>query len=186
MSAFVAHDKQQRLGSASSRQWEVAVRRPPVCPTFKSANAQWQVLRIAIERVAPLPIERFGEPTKTDRSEIQNRMGAKFEQVTYFWAGKGDSEVLFRKYAGTVNSSALHSSTKEDRDLPSAPPQQANEPARLRRSCREFRHLMAPSPRGAAGHSGSQAAWDREPQSHPRRPHPGWCRARRRCLDRAE
>ena len=75
----------------------------------------------AFEVVAPLLIERFGEPTKTDRSEIQNRMGAKFEQVTHFWGGQGDSEVLFRKYAGTGNSSTLYFSTKEDRDLRAKP-----------------------------------------------------------------
>jgi hypothetical protein len=70
----------------------------------------------AFEVVAPLLIEKFGPPAKTDRSEVQNRLGAKYEQVIHLWR-EGDAEALYRRYAGSLDSSSLYFSTKEDRDL---------------------------------------------------------------------
>ena len=66
--------------------------------------------------IAPLLIEKFGPPAKTDRSEVQNRLGAKFEQVIHLWRD-GEAEVQYRKFAGTVDASSLYFSTKEDREL---------------------------------------------------------------------
>lgn len=86
-------------------------------------NASGIIQRIALslspkafDIVAPLLIEKFGPPTKTDRSELQNRLGAKFDQVVHFWR-EGDAEVVYRKYEGSIDSSSLYFSTKEDRDL---------------------------------------------------------------------
>ena len=71
---------------------------------------------LSFDLLAPILIEKYGPPTKTDRSELQNRMGAKFDQVVHFWLD-GDAQVLYQKYAGATDSSNLYFSTKEDRDL---------------------------------------------------------------------
>lgn len=71
----------------------------------------------AFDIVAPMLISKFGPPTKTSHSQIQNRMGAKFDQVRYWWQGEGDTEVDYSRYTGTLDSSTLYFSTKEDREL---------------------------------------------------------------------
>ena len=68
------------------------------------------------DTLAPLLIEKFGPPAKTERSELQNRMGAKFDQVLHVWRD-GESEVQYSKYAGSIDSSRLYFGTKEDREL---------------------------------------------------------------------
>jgi len=67
--------------------------------------------------IEPLLIEKFGPPTKTSHSVIQNRMGAKFNQVSHWWSGEGGIEVIYAKYSGTLDNSSLYFSTKEDREL---------------------------------------------------------------------
>jgi len=71
--------------------------------------------------VAPLMIEKFGTPTKTTRSELQTRMGVKVDQITHWWRNDAEFEVSYRKYAGTLDSSNLYFSTKEDREILSKP-----------------------------------------------------------------
>mgnify|MGYP003402239828 FL=1 len=67
--------------------------------------------------VAPLLIEKFGAPTATTKGELQNRMGAKFEQTTHLWKDDQENHVLYSRYAGTVDKSFLSFTTKEDRGL---------------------------------------------------------------------
>lgn len=67
--------------------------------------------------VAPLLIEKFGLPTSTKTGDLQNRMGAKFEQITHLWQGPGELEVFYTKYAGSIDASTLNFSTKQDRDM---------------------------------------------------------------------
>ncbi|CAN0491551.1 unnamed protein product, partial [Phaeothamnion confervicola] len=67
--------------------------------------------------LAPLLIEKFGQPTKTDRKDIQNRMGAHYEQVSHFWRGADETAIYYSKYTGRVDSSVLSITTKEDRKL---------------------------------------------------------------------
>ncbi|MGB4811748.1 MAG: hypothetical protein WBP13_04610 [Methylophilaceae bacterium] len=71
----------------------------------------------AFETVAPLLIEKFGTPTSTNRGEVQNWMGAKFEQVSHLWKGENEVEVRYSKYAGVVDKSGLSFTTKKDREL---------------------------------------------------------------------
>jgi len=71
----------------------------------------------SFETIAPLLIEKFSPPIRTDRGEVQNRMGAKFEQVNHLWKGENGVEVYYSKYAGTIDKSSLSFTTKEDREL---------------------------------------------------------------------
>jgi len=88
-------------------------------------NDQGIVQRIAItlkpysfDALEPLLIEKFGPPQKTTRSQVQNRMGAKFDDVSHLWEeNDGDNQLLFWKYAGSIDSSVLNFRTKADRDL---------------------------------------------------------------------
>jgi hypothetical protein len=69
----------------------------------------------SFEVVAPLLIEKFGEPAQTGRSELQSRLGAKYQQVVLLWRN-GEVEAVYSKYAGSIDSSRLYFSTKEDRE----------------------------------------------------------------------
>src|SRR5215471_924305 len=71
----------------------------------------------AFEIIAPLLTEKFGAPTKTERGEVQNRMGAKFDQTSMLWRGENGVEVIYQKYTGSLDSSSLYFSTAEDREL---------------------------------------------------------------------
>ena len=71
----------------------------------------------AFDIVAPLLVEKFGPPSSTDRSEIQNRMGAKFDQVIYLWEDKHENQILYSRYSGSVDTSSLNFSTEEDREM---------------------------------------------------------------------
>lgn len=69
----------------------------------------------AFDEVAPELVRKFGKPKSISHSAVQNRMGAKYPQVIYLWAAKDGTEVLYMKYAGTLDRSALNFSTKADR-----------------------------------------------------------------------
>jgi hypothetical protein len=45
-------------------------------------------------KVLPLMIGKFGQPQKTEKSVVQNRMGAKFEKIISFWDIRGHSIYL--------------------------------------------------------------------------------------------
>lgn len=46
--------------------------------------------------------KKYGEPTKFDESEIQNRMGAKFSQVEALWIDE-ERAIQLKKYAGKID-----------------------------------------------------------------------------------
>lgn len=67
--------------------------------------------------VAPLLIDKFGPPSSTKNDVIQNRMGAKFEQVTHMWTDEDGNIVWYARYAGAIDKSLLSFTSKEERDL---------------------------------------------------------------------
>lgn len=69
------------------------------------------------EEIASELIRKFGKPTSTDRSTVQNRMGAKYLQVIYLWRKKDGTQIIYSKYSGSLDESTLNFSTKEDRDM---------------------------------------------------------------------
>jgi hypothetical protein len=69
----------------------------------------------AFDEIAPELVRKFGKPTTITRSTVQNRMGAKYPQIRYLWAAKDGAEVLYIKYASTLDRSTLNFSTKADR-----------------------------------------------------------------------
>jgi hypothetical protein len=71
----------------------------------------------AFDTVAQLLIEKFGPTTTSNRSKVQNRMGAKFDQVELFWEDKNGNQVLYSRYAGMIDQSSLSFTTKEDREM---------------------------------------------------------------------
>lgn len=71
----------------------------------------------AFETVAPLLIEKFGRPASIQRGGVQNRLGAKFEQLVYSWRRSGGLELTYRRYAGDLETSSLYFGTAEDRRL---------------------------------------------------------------------
>jgi hypothetical protein len=71
----------------------------------------------AFEIVAPELIDKFGKPTSTSHTVVQNRLGAKFPQTVYLWSAKDGTEVLYSKYTSSLDESSLYFSTKADREL---------------------------------------------------------------------
>jgi hypothetical protein len=71
----------------------------------------------AFDEVTRELIRNFGNPTRTSQSVVQNGTGAKYAQTTHLWADKNGAQVLYMKYAGTLDRSRLYFSTKADRGL---------------------------------------------------------------------
>lgn len=72
----------------------------------------------AFDSIAPLLVEKFGPPKSTDESELQNRMGAKFQQKVLLWTSPDDDlHVLYSKYSSRIDESSIWFSTKADREL---------------------------------------------------------------------
>lgn len=71
----------------------------------------------AFGAVAPELIAKFGAPNKTTSEVLQNRMGAKFDQVIHIWQGDRELQLTYDKYSGSVSRSRIYFSTKEDREL---------------------------------------------------------------------
>lgn len=69
----------------------------------------------AFDAIAPLLVEKFGPPTATKRDVVQNRMGAKFDQVDYYWKNEQEDMMSYGRYATTLDTSSLYIGTKEDR-----------------------------------------------------------------------
>lgn len=71
----------------------------------------------AFNEVARELIRKFGNPTRTSQSVIQNGTGAKYAQTIHLWADKNGAQVLYMKYAATMDRSRLYFSTKAGRGL---------------------------------------------------------------------
>jgi hypothetical protein len=77
----------------------------------------------AFETIAPLLVKKFGSPTTTKRDVVQNRMGAKFDQVDHYWINDRGEAMSYGKYGATLDSSSPYIGTKADRDKAQAPKQ---------------------------------------------------------------
>lgn len=71
----------------------------------------------AFDEVAQELMRKFGKPASTSRTTVQNRMGAKYLQIVHLWTDKDGVQVLYMKYAGTLERSTLNFSTKADRTM---------------------------------------------------------------------
>lgn len=71
----------------------------------------------SFDLVEPELIRKFGAPTRVERPEVQNAMGATFQQTTDIWVGSNGVRVVFERYAGSIDSSSLYFSTEADRRL---------------------------------------------------------------------
>ncbi|MDO9165058.1 MAG: hypothetical protein Q7U13_03030 [Rhodoferax sp.] len=71
----------------------------------------------AFDDVAPELIRKFGNPSSTSRSIVQNRMGAKYPQIVHLWSATDGTQVLYMKYAGTLERSSLNFTTEADRAM---------------------------------------------------------------------
>nr|MDP2192029.1 hypothetical protein [Rhodoferax sp.] len=69
------------------------------------------------EQVAAALAEKYGRPSRILRSAVQNAFGARYQQVEHVWLRSGGLQLEYSKFAGTVDQSEIHFSTKADRDL---------------------------------------------------------------------
>lgn len=71
----------------------------------------------AFDAIADELIKKFGRPSSTKRSVVQNGFGARYLQVEHVWHGANGSSVLLSKYATSVDKSTLYFSTKADNEM---------------------------------------------------------------------
>jgi hypothetical protein len=71
----------------------------------------------SFDAVAPELIRKFGKPTSTSKSTVQNRMGARYPQVVYLWSARDGTQVIYSKYTISLDKSSLNFSTKSERDF---------------------------------------------------------------------
>jgi hypothetical protein len=71
----------------------------------------------AFSVVAPELIAKFGEPTKTSKYPVQNRLGATYEQEMHHWMRDDGAQVTYMRYANSLDRSSIYFSTKADREL---------------------------------------------------------------------
>lgn len=60
--------------------------------------------------------EKFGQPSSTDNSTVQNRMGVSFQQVMHQW-NDGANHIVFRRYGSKITKSSLIFFTDDDMEL---------------------------------------------------------------------
>lgn len=72
----------------------------------KLVSVEVRIRPESFDRVLAGLTGKFGKP-KLQRSVVQNRMGAKFEQVTASWSRK-DGLILASKYTDEVTSGVIH------------------------------------------------------------------------------
>jgi hypothetical protein len=122
---------QERLGLACREGYaetmicngEVSLARVPADMTLvinRSGIVQRIDLTLAPEafnEVARELIRKFGNPTRTSQSVVQDATGAKHTQTVHLWADETGAQVLYMRYAGALDRSRLYFSTKADRGL---------------------------------------------------------------------
>ena len=81
------------------------------------------VIRISInfdsenfDTILPEVLKKFGNG-KRSATMVQNKMGAKFENITYTWKKAGGLDLVLTKYAGNLERSNLYFSTPADKAL---------------------------------------------------------------------
>lgn len=129
--AATPRDVQERLGVTCGEGYEemqicngdVTVAREPASMNLV-ISPKGIVQRIALtlspdafDEVAPELMRKFGKPASTSHTTVQNRMGAKYPQIVHLWSAKDGTQVLYMKYAGTLERSTLNFSTKADRAM---------------------------------------------------------------------
>ena len=62
-------------------------------------------------------IEKYGRPLKTTSSNLQNRMGANFENTTLFWGNELGTYLQMSKYGSTIDRGSIYFGTAEDTAL---------------------------------------------------------------------
>jgi hypothetical protein len=60
--------------------------------------------------------EKFGKPSSSKASTLQNRFGASFSQVETTWDRDGGKALTVTRFAGSVDDSRIYFSTEEDRE----------------------------------------------------------------------
>lgn len=83
-----------------------------------------EVTRIALrissrdfQKVVAAAIEKYGKPTREINSVLQNRMGAQFPNITYWWEGNGGNHIKISKYISSLDSGEVYFGTAEDTAL---------------------------------------------------------------------
>jgi len=69
------------------------------------------------QKVVSVATEKYGKPTKTTTEVEQNRMGAKFQNATYLWQGKGGRYVRVVKYYPSLDDGEVYFGSAEDTAL---------------------------------------------------------------------
>lgn len=61
-------------------------------------------------------VAKFGKPSSSKASTLQNRFGAAYAQVETSWEREGGKRLAVTRYAGGVDESRIYFSTEEDRE----------------------------------------------------------------------
>lgn len=101
----VCHGK-VNIGDAEATAW---------CFIGKDGTLNAITVLFAPDDFAPIAkalTEKFGKPAKTDNSKVQNRMGAKFDQIEIAWTNAAQEATLSRYYGGKLDRSGFDIVTK--------------------------------------------------------------------------
>jgi hypothetical protein len=102
--------------------WTSAAGISALCNAVITGNGQ--VIRISLsipsdffDTAAQGAIQKYGKPTKTTFSTVQNRMGASFQNTTLVWGDEKGSYILMTKYGSTLDHGILYFGSPEDTAL---------------------------------------------------------------------
>jgi hypothetical protein len=62
-------------------------------------------------------IQKYGKPTNTTSSTVQNRMGASFQNTTLVWGDEKGSYIMMAKYGSTIDRGIIYFGSAEDTAL---------------------------------------------------------------------
>ena len=102
--------------------WTSAAGISALCNAVITGNGQ--VIRISLsipsdffDTATQGAIQKYGKPTKTTSSTVQNRMGASFENTTLVWGDEKGSYILMTKYGSTIDHGIIYFGSAEDTAL---------------------------------------------------------------------
>ena len=102
--------------------WTSAAGVSALCNAVITGNGH--VIRISLsipsdffDTAAQGAIQKYGKPTKTTSSTVQNRMGASFENTTLVWGDENGSYILMAKYGSTLDRGMIYFGSAEDTAL---------------------------------------------------------------------
>lgn len=95
----------------------IAVANIVISPNGVVTRISLKINSYDFQKVVSVATSKYGKPTKATTEIEQNRMGAKFQNATFLWQGKGGRYVRIIKYYPTLDDGEVYFGSAVDTAL---------------------------------------------------------------------